>query len=70
MHHQRYFLGLQALFLDLKAGHVDNMLDWASGSSAFIYQRIILLDYFSRNFDDYIANCIFSKLIIYIFLSQ
>ena len=33
---------------------------WACGPSAFIYQRIILLDYFSRKFYDYV---IFSKII-------
>ena len=27
---------------------------WACGPSAFIYQRIILLDYFSRKFYDYV----------------
>ena len=32
-------------------------------TSAFIYQRIILLDYSSRTFYDYVVNCISSKII-------
>ena len=31
--------------------HVDHL-------RTFIYQRIILLDYFSRKFYDYVVNCI------------
>ena len=39
-------------FPDLKAGHVDHLL-------SILYQRILLLDYFSRKFYDYVVNFFF-----------
>ena len=52
----------QAQFPDLKARHVDHLLSYTKG---LFYWTIFL-----GIFYDYVVNCIFSKIIKYIFLSQ